>query len=121
MKKILGLIPVPAALQPQSTVEDLQARLKWGEPALTILDVRDRDSFYVAHIEGSIHVPSETLVEQAKAYLSPVRDLYVYGASDEETGAAAEQLRQAGFDSVAELKGGLKAWTSAGYPVEKVA
>ena len=39
------LIPIPAPLKAKSRVYDLKERLDWGEPALTIIDVRDRDAF----------------------------------------------------------------------------
>jgi rhodanese-related sulfurtransferase len=46
------------------------------------------------------------------------RDLYVYGSTDEQTASAAAQLRTAGYQNVAELRGGLAAWKAADYPIE---
>ncbi|NJK61492.1 MAG: rhodanese-like domain-containing protein [Synechococcaceae cyanobacterium SM2_3_1] len=119
MRNILGLIVIPDGLKPQSTAKDLQTRLQWGEPALTIVDVRDAASFKKSRIMGAVSVPMNKLIEEVQESCEPVRDIYVYGDSDEATATAAQQLRQAGFISVAELKGGLSAWQSAGYPVEK--
>jgi rhodanese-related sulfurtransferase len=118
MKNILGFIVIPDGLKPQSTAKDLQTRLQWGEPALTIVDVRDPASFKKSHIMGAVSVPMDQLVVELQNSCESVRDIYVYGDSDEATATAAQQLRQSGFISVAELKGGLSAWQSAGYPVE---
>ena len=46
------------------------------------------------------------------------RDIYVYGATDEETAIGARQLREAGYRNVSEIRGGLAAWKAVGYPVE---
>jgi rhodanese-related sulfurtransferase len=50
--------------------------------------------------------------------LELVRDIYVYGADDQETAQAAAFLKEAGYENVAELAGGLTAWKALGYPVE---
>ena len=121
MKKFLGLFPVPPALQDQSHVSDLKARLDWGEPALTIVDVRSWIVFDQGRIQGAVSIPEPGLVEYALANLEPIRDLYIYGETDKETFAAAAKLRAAGFQHVSVLEGGFEAWKAAKYPVEAVA
>lgn len=121
MSALLGIIPTPAPMQSQSRVYDLKARLDWGEPALTIIDVRDRASFNESHITGAVSIPASSLVSQVSASLELDRDIYVYGDTDEETAAAAETLREAGFNSVSELRGGLAAWKAVNYPTEVTA
>lgn len=113
-----GLFPQPASFKEQSRVYDLKSRLDWGEPALTIIDVRDRATFNHSHIMGAVSFPSEELVARAQANLEADRDIYVYSDTDEETANAAACLREAGFERVAELTGGLPAWKAAEYPVE---
>ena len=115
---ITMIIPIPAPLKAYSRVQDLKKRLDWGEPALTIIDVRNRDAFNTSHITGAVSIPLNQLVEQALVHLELVRDIYVYGSSDEETATAATLLKEAGYQSVAELLGGLAAWKAAGYPFE---
>ncbi len=112
------IIPIPPPLKPQSTVQDLHRRLNWGEPALTLIDVRNRDSFNTSHIMGAISCPLETLVSTALANLEFVRDIYVYGETDEVTAEAAHRLRDVGYLAVAELKGGLAAWKARGFAIE---
>lgn len=118
MEKIFGMVPTPPGLQKKSRVYDLKARLDWGEPALTIIDVRDRQQFNIAHIMGAVSIPASDLVTRAQETLELMRDIYVYGDTDEESAVAAEQLRQAGFVNVSELRGGLPAWKAVDYPIE---
>ena len=111
-------IPIPTPLKSQSRVCDLKERLDWGEPALTIIDVRNRAAFNISHISGAISLPTAELVDRALVNLELTRDLYVYGSTDEQTAEAATQLRIAGYKNVAELLGGLAAWKANGYPIE---
>ncbi len=48
------------------------------------------------------------------------RDIYVYGATDEETAIGAALLRAAGYQNVSEIRGGVAAWKAVGYPVESL-
>lgn len=113
-------IPTPPPLTAKSRVYDLKTRLDWGEPALTIIDVRDLNSFNHCHIQGAIHTPFENLAEQILSHLELNRDIYIYGESDEQTAEAATKLREVGFKKVAEIIGGLAAWQAVGYPVEAI-
>jgi rhodanese-related sulfurtransferase len=113
--------PTPAALQPQARVQDLKSRLDWGEPALTIIDVRHLDAFNHEHITGAISMPEDMLLSGVEASLEKDRDIYVYGETDDETAAAAMLLRNAGYTAIAELRGGLSAWKAVGYPTEAIA
>jgi hypothetical protein len=56
--KVTGALPTPNAQQiPVSTVEALKEHLEWGEPALSIIDVRDRNVFNKEHITGAESIP----------------------------------------------------------------
>ncbi|WP_035984348.1 rhodanese-like domain-containing protein [Leptolyngbya sp. KIOST-1] len=109
MARLFPFIPIPDALQDKSFVVALRQRLTWGEPALTIVDVRDRDAFNHGHIMGAIAMPLGELVARAQANLELIRDIYVYGETDAQTAVAANQLRTAGYQNIAELIGGLPA------------
>lgn len=64
-------------------------------------------------------MPMPELVNRARRTLELSRDIYIYSDTDEDTAAAAAQLRQAGFCNVSELQGGLPAWKAMGYPIER--
>ncbi len=102
--------PVPTEFDAVSSPSDLKKRLEWGEPALSILDVRDREAFNYERITGAILIAIEDLVEQARSSFEPNRDLFVYSDSDEQTAEAVTQLSSAGFQRVSAIKGGLPAW-----------
>lgn len=113
------MITIPEPLKSKSRIYDLKKRLDWGEPALTIIDVRSRDAFNTSHIMGAASLPLRNLVDQALINLELERDIYVYGSTDEETATAAQLLKEASYENVAELLGGLAAWKAAGFPIEE--
>ena len=110
--------PAPVTFDNVSSATDLKARLDWGEPALTIIDVRDRNSFNEERIMGAISVPMDELATRAAEILEMDRDIYVYGDSNQATEGAAIQMYEAGFERVAAIKGGLPAWKAIGGAVE---
>lgn len=110
--------PVPAKFENVAAPVDLKARLDWGEPALTIIDVRDRKSFNEERIMGAIFLSMEELTARASEILDMDRDIYVYGDSDQATEGAAIQMYQAGFERIAAIEGGLPAWKAVGGAVE---
>ncbi len=58
------------------------------------------------------------LVNRALVNFELIRDIYVYGSTVYEIATAAAQLRNAGYQNVAELIGGLAAWKAVDYPIE---
>jgi rhodanese-related sulfurtransferase len=118
-KLVDNIIPQQPPIDAQSDVHVLKSRLEWGEPAFTILDVRDRSAYNQGHIMGAMPFPQDELVERAES-IAKTRDIYIYGNSDEQTSQAAQQLRSAGFVHVSELKGGLAAWKAVGGPTEGI-
>ena len=113
------LTPTPVILKAESTAYDLKTRLEWGEPALSIVDVRAHEAFHQGRITGAMSMPLEQL-EQLKSTLEPKHDIYIYGDSDAQSLQAAQMLRGAGCAAVAQIIGGLAAWHEAGGPTEGV-
>ncbi len=119
---VANVIPHPSSipLQPQSDVHSVKSRLEWGDPAFTILDVRERSAYNNGRILGALPTPIDQLVERAKLSLEKIRDIYVYGDTNQQSAEAAQLLRSAGFERVSELKGGLAAWKAIGGSTEGI-
>jgi rhodanese-related sulfurtransferase len=119
--KLLISTPAGSISASQVSVYELKSRLNWGEPGLTILDVRDRKAFNDCRILGAMNTPLSILPEAVQSTLQQKRDIYVYGSSEEEATTAANSLREAGFHKVAVLQGGLEAWLKVDGSVDGVA
>ncbi|QYO62525.1 rhodanese-like domain-containing protein [Leptolyngbya sp. 7M] len=118
--KLPNVTPTPPGFHPEASVHELKSRLLWGEPGLSIIDVRDHDVYNQCRIRGAMNMPMDRLPGGAEFSLQKDRDIYVYGASAEDTSQAVRMLREAGFRRVAELKGGLDAWREIDGPLEGV-
>ncbi len=118
MPKIFGLFSTPSPLKSAASPSELKKRLDWGEPALTIIDIRSKEAFLEGHITGAVPISDAILVDSVSASLELERDVYVYGSNDEQSSSAAHRLREAGYQSVAELRGGLPAWKAIKGSVE---
>ncbi len=83
-----------------------------------VLDLRSAESFSRGHIVGARNVPMDELeghLEKLKKFRSkPVVAVCDAGMTSSK---AANTLRNSGFDSVYNLKGGMSAWGQAGLPV----
>jgi rhodanese-related sulfurtransferase len=86
---------------------------------VTIIDVRDIDSYLASHIPGSLHIPL-SMIEGEIAYLPKGKPIVTYCTcpAEESSGAAAQILQHAGIANVSALLGGLHAWSDGGMPVE---
>ncbi|MGV2829530.1 rhodanese-like domain-containing protein [Myxosarcina sp. GI1(2024)] len=116
--KIKEVVPSPPEQHTVASAQELKERLDWGEPALTIIDVRDREAYLLERIMGAMPIFSENTSQRITDSLAPNRAIYVYGETDEKTAEAAQQLREAGFKRVSQLQGGLAGWKAIGGPTE---
>ncbi len=103
-------LPTRVILKPKSTAAELKFQLQWSKPALTVVDVRDAETFDLEHIIGAISVPFARLEDLARSALDRHRHIYIYGDDDEQSLAAAQTLRRVGFINVTQIIGNLAAW-----------
>lgn len=118
-KAVTAPFPHPPSFSPISAPADLKQRLDWGEPALTVLDIRDREAFAFEHIKGAMCMPlADEFVNTVSEGLEQDRDIYLYSDADQQTAEAASLLQGAGFTRVSQVQGGLSAWKAINGPVE---
>jgi glyoxylase-like metal-dependent hydrolase (beta-lactamase superfamily II)/rhodanese-related sulfurtransferase len=89
---------------------------------VTLLDVRSPQEFDgpEGHVAGSLAIPLPEL--EARAGQIPTgRPVVVLCHSGSRSALATQKLLKAGHRQVANLHGGLRAWTAQGYPLEGVA
>jgi rhodanese-related sulfurtransferase len=83
-----------------------------------VLDLRSAESFSRGHIVGARNVPMDEL-EGHLDKLAKFRNKPVVAVCDAgvTSSKAVNTLRNSGFESVYNLKGGMSAWGQAGLPV----
>ena len=91
---------------------------------VTLIDIRDSEELKQnGKIQGSVHAPRGMLEFYADAslpYHKPEFDkgkrIILHCASGGRSALATSTLKQMGYENVAHLDGGLKAWKEAGLP-----
>ena len=98
----------------------LEATRLMNQGTTLILDVREAEEYAAGHLPRARHIPlsqlSKRVDEIGKFKDKPV---IVTCKAGNRSGAATRLLKQAGFTSVFELRGGLNAWQQASLPLEK--
>ena len=93
----------------QIGVRALQERMQSGQP-FVLLDVREPFEFELARIEGANLIPLGELPQRTNE-LSRESEIFVLCHSGMRSEQAAEFLRSAGFARVANVAGGIDAWS----------
>jgi molybdopterin/thiamine biosynthesis adenylyltransferase/rhodanese-related sulfurtransferase len=101
-----------ALAQPNVDAIDVRAlhKIMTGDDPWTLLDVREPYEVEVASIEGATLMPLGELPARFEE-LDPNRETFVLCHSGVRSARAAEFLRSAGFPKVANVAGGIDAWS----------
>jgi len=89
---------------------DVAKRLRSESGKLLLLDVREPWERDLAVIEPSVHIPMNDIAERASE-LPKDREIVVYCHGGTRSAMVAAYLEHQGFASVANLSGGIEAWS----------
>jgi adenylyltransferase/sulfurtransferase len=93
---------------PQMSVTELKQRMDAGDDLL-ILDVREPFEYQIANIGGKLIPQGE--VPRRLAEIDPNREIVVQCKSGGRSQRIAEFLKKSGYENVANLAGGILAWS----------
>lgn len=107
-------------LSPDQVATELQSG------SATLIDIREEDERAKGRIAAAYHAPRgmlEFYADPSSPYhreeFDPDSRLILVCASGGRSALAAETLQQMGYRRVAHLDGGLNAWVTQGFPVER--
>lgn len=104
----------PVASIPTMGVHDLQARLVDGQD-VRVIDVREPDEWESGVVSGAIRVPYRE-VAQRRGEIGSEGLVAVMCQSGSRSAIAVSLLERGRFPELADVAGGIDAWTSAGLP-----
>lgn len=83
-----------------------------------VLDVRTSEEFTEGHLEGAVMIDfyAPDFADQL-AELDPDASYLLYCRSGSRSGQTTQIMSELGFTDVADVDGGILAWTDAGLPV----
>jgi len=103
-----------ADITPQDAV------LKINHDDALVIDVREANELGSGKIPDAKHIPLSSFgkrINELEKYRN--RPAIVYCRSGQRSISACKQLKNHGFEDVANLKGGIVAWESANLPISK--
>jgi hydroxyacylglutathione hydrolase len=93
--------------------------LTQSDPAVQVLDVRERAEWEARHIPGSVNTPYHD-VRAVPEGLDPARPIAVICSSGQRSGVAASLLARQGAQHVLHVvDGGVGTWAAQGWPVQE--
>ena len=105
---------VAAAFPDEISVEEAYAKYQAGT---FLLDVRTPEEWADFHVPNTTFIPLDELPDRLNE-LPRDQEIVVVCRSGNRSQEGRDILRQAGFNKVSSMSGGLKQWRDAGYPVE---
>jgi len=89
-------------------------------PPQLLVDVREPDEHQQGVIPAAVPIPRGQLEGRIEALaVSPDTEIVVYCAGGSRSALAVGTLQAMGYQRVASLQGGITAWRSEGFPIEK--
>lgn len=103
----------------ETTMEALKKRMDAKE-RLNVIDVREDNEWAKGHIPGARHMARGVIERDIeKAFPDKSAELLLYCGGGFRSALSAESLSKMGYTNVVSVDGGWRAWTGAGFPVEK--
>lgn len=93
---------------PEIDVRELSEDLERGTP-ITLLDIREPHEWAICRIEGAHHLPLSEFAEGI-GEIPTGRDIVVICHHGLRSELVVDRLRVLGYESVANLRGGIDAW-----------
>ena len=110
LTRLFGRPPVPE-------IAPAEAHARQQRGAL-VIDVREPHEWNAGHIPGARLVPLAELPQRLTEF-DPNQEIVLVCRSGNRSAQATLMLQRAGFTRVANLAGGMIAWTRAGLPVTR--
>lgn len=103
----------------ECTAGEVQVRIAQGEK-FYFIDIREDHEYWVDHAAGARHL-GKGILERDIESVVPDRNasIVLYCGGGYRSVLAADALQQMGYRNVASMKGGIKAWRDAAFPLEK--
>ncbi len=117
---ILGLLAHNIIVGGKGSVEPLQATELINHQEAMVVDVRPAADFAKGHIINAVNIPMNGFKNQIATLVKhKSKPVIVNCRSGAQSAVACRQLRQAGFEQVFNLRGGIMAWEAASLPLTR--
>jgi rhodanese-related sulfurtransferase len=117
MKTYPDLVREAKARIPEVSAAD-GMRAQRENPGTVMIDCREPNETALGTIAGAVVIPRGILEQNIERVAARERKVIIYCASGNRSALAADSLREMGYQDVATLGGGFRAWVQADGPVD---
>jgi rhodanese-related sulfurtransferase len=114
---LVALYVIDLNIQGRVTAAQLADWIESGE-SVTVIDVRSKGEYEVAHVPGALHIPFVSAIWRAAEVRDGKKPLVVYCEHGPRASLARAALRLAGIGGVLSLEGHYSAWRNSELPTE---
>ena len=93
-------------------------RLMQEHPGTVMVDCREPNEAALGMVPGSVMIPRGILEQNIERVAKRDQKVIVYCAGGNRSALAADTLREMGYQDVATMAGGFRAWVEAGGDVD---
>ena len=93
-------------------------KLRKEHPGTVMIDCREPNEAALGTIAGAVVIPRGLLEQNIERVATRDRKIIIYCASGNRSALAADSLRQMGYQDVATMAGGFRAWVAMGGDVD---
>ncbi|APR06123.1 rhodanese-like domain-containing protein [Thauera chlorobenzoica] len=104
----------------KSQLSPLEATLLINREDAIVIDIRDPGEYAQGHVPNARHIPAGELARRSGELEKwKNQPLILCCATGARSNSALQTLRQAGFDKLYNLRGGMMEWQKAGQPTSR--
>lgn len=117
--RFLKLVEEAKAQVPETTVDEIKARLDRGE-RFDLIDVREESEWAKDHLPGAVHL-GKGIIERdiEQRFPDPNAELVLYCGGGYRSALAALNLKKMGYTHAVSMDGGIRGWREKNYPLSK--
>lgn len=93
-------------------------RIRQDHPGTVIVDCREPNEAALGMVQGSVMIPRGVLEQNIERVARRDQKVIIYCAGGNRSALAADTLREMGYQDVATMAGGFRAWVEAGGDVD---
>ncbi len=115
---LLIALLITEARKAGKSVSSHEATRLVNQDGAVFVDVREKKDFKTGHIVDAVNIPLSKLKERAvEIDKYKAKTVIIVDAMGQHSGSAAKTLKEAGFEQVVRLKGGVSSWQGDNLPL----
>ncbi len=118
-ERFVALVEEARKRVPELSIEEVKAKLERGEK-FRLMDVREGEEYARGHLPGAEPLCKGIIERDIEEKVpDPETPVVLYCGGGFRSALAGDNLQKMGYKKVWSMWGGWRAWSEAGFPVEK--